>query len=362
MEENRYAFPADLNREEYIAYYMLSARTVGPLRGRKFQLISTGILFFILLSALLYGWLELGMMDWLTLGLTVVLGAVSLLLWFLIPLRFRRQAERFYDEQVAVGYSYYGTVQVCPTEIVKVGEEMTSTIPLNGNALFIEDRDMLVWISRQGRAIVLPARCMTAESAAMVRAAADRLPTSNRRFISRLQPLGQIPSPPAPVEDPVVWEKQVVYTPAEFAALAKSRVVSQYWRRLPMLATLSLLLAVMFGWSDTSFVPGMLAFLTAMAVLTVFRLVLPYTRVPRDPDAVPERLRTVQVIFSQRGVKLRDGDNFAAVPWSSVEHVYDRGDYAEVLYHGQGLRIPKREIDDLEGFNALLHRHWRNRE
>lgn len=361
MEEHFPSFPADLTREEYIAYHMLSARTVGPLRGRKVQLIATGIMCFLLLAAVLYGWTAFGEMDWLTLGLTVALAAVSVLLWVLIPRRFRRQAERYYEEQQAVGYRYYGTIEVRPTEIVKVGEELTTVIPLNANALFIENTDMLVWISRQGRAIVLPARCMTQESAAAVRAAADRLPAQNRRFIGRLQPLGQVPTEPPAVPDPVVWEKQVLYTPAEYAALAKSRVLSQYWRRLPMLATFSLLVAVMFGWSDTSALPGMLFFLATLAVQTVFHLVLPYTRVPRDPQSLPERMRTVQVTFTQRGVKLRDGDNFAAVPWSAVDHVYDRGDYAEVIYHRQGLRIPKREIEDLEAFNGLLHQYWRNK-
>lgn len=353
-------FPVDLTEEEFLAYHMLSARVAGPLRGRTVQLVLSVVLCALLIGAVVYGYYAFGEMDWFTLIAAVALGALAVIMWTVIPVRMRKQAHRLYQQTVDSGYSYYGMVEVRPTEIVKVGQETTTAIPFNGNALFIENGEMQVFISRQGRAIVLPARCMTPETAAMVRAAADRLPSPNRRFIARLQPGCQPVEEPAPVETVILWEQTVRYTPEEYAALAKSRLVSQFWRRLPHLTGLSLMLAVLFSWGEETILPAVLTFLTVMGIQVLFGLILPYRRIPRQPVDLPASLTTVEVTFTDRGVKLRSGEQFASLPWSAVEHVYDRGDYAELLYQNQSLRIPKRLITDLDAFDRLLKQYWRN--
>ncbi len=353
-------FPADLTREEFLAYHRLSARVAGPMRGRTAQLVLSATLSLALIGVVLYTYVAFGEMDWFMLIMAVALGALAVAMWLIIPQRLRKQAERLYEQTIASGYSYYGTVEVRPTEIVKVGQEVTTAVPFNANALFIEDKDMMVWISRQGRAIVLPARCLTPETAAMVRAGADRLPAQNRRLVARLIPGCQPVTEPAPIPVTTLWERRVRYTPEEYAALAKSRVVSQFWRRLPHLSGISLMLALIFGWSETSVLPGIFTFLTVMGVQVLFGLVFPYTRIPRQPAELPDSLTTVDITFTDRGVKLKSGEQYATVPWSAVEHVYDRGDYAELLYHHQAVRIPKREIEDIDAFDRLLKQYWKN--
>lgn len=351
-------FPVDLTREEYVYYYMLLARTAGPLRGRRVQI---GLLggFFVLIAALgVADLLQYGkILDWGSLALALGMLVLGMVLWLLIPGRTRRQAQQAYDRMVDSGYSFYGTVEVRPTELVKVGEELTTAVPFNANALFIEDKEALVLTARQGRAIVLPARCLTAETAAAVRTAAERLPTANRRFVSRLVPGCQPVQAPTVTPTVTLWERQLRYTPQEYVAIAKARLLAQYGHRLPLTAVLCVVIALAFAWPQDSILPTVLAFLVAMVLQTLLGLVLPLSRLSRL-SPVGEAALTVTVTFTDRGVKLRSGEEFASFPWTAVQHVYDRGDYAELLYEKQFLRIPKREIEDLEAFDGLLKTYW----
>ncbi len=354
----------DLTREEYIDYSMQMARAFGPMRSRMGQLVVSLICCGVLAALTIYDMVVFGQPDWLLIGLSVALAVVSIGFWLYVPYRLRRRAAREYDAMIECGYDYCGQLQISDHEIVKITDELTTHVRLEERAVFMESPSFLVFVGSEQRGIVLPARCLTKELADRLRQCADRLPPTSRRFFGRIQPQGQIVPSPARVEEPVLWEQTIRYDPQETLDILKARTRQQFWTRLPHLTLFSMLLALMFGWSDTSIVPCVLWFLGALAVMTALNLILPLSRLQKMQRMgyAPSPDNALQVKITARGVRMLEGDRFACAPWSQIEHVYDRGDYAEMLWKQHFLRIPKRCILDIDEFDALLKRCRNNKQ
>ncbi len=353
----------DLTREEYVNYSLQMARAFGAMRSRTVQLISSLVCCGVLVALTAYDMYLFGKPDWLLIGLCVALVAIAIGFWLYVPHRLRRRAVAEYDRMIECGYNYCGELQVSDSEVVKIGDEMTTRVRLDEHALFMESAEALVFIGSEQRGIVLPARCLTKEMADRLRQAADRLPPASRRFFGRICPQGQLVTPAAPPEQTVLWEQTILYNPQETLDILKARTVQQFWIRMPHFTVMSTVLALIFGWSDTSIWPCVLVFLGALALLTVFNLVIPYSRLRKMQQMgyAPTPNSALQVKLTDRGVRMLEGDRFACAPWSQIEHVYDRGDYAEMLWKQHFLRIPKRCIPDIEAFDAILKR-CRNNE
>lgn len=348
----------DLTREEYIAYSMQMARAFGPMRSRTVQLVTSLICCGVLAALTVYDMMYFGKPDWLLIGLSIALAVVAIGFWLYVPHRLRRRAAAEYDRMIECGYNYCGELQISDTEIIKIGEELTTRVRLDGRAVFMESVESLVFIGSEQRAIVLPARCLTKEIADRLRQAADRLPPSSRRFFGRICPQGQMVAAPVPVEQTVLWDQTIHYNPQETLDILKARTLQQFWGRLPYFAVMSTMLALMFGWSETSILPCVLAFFGALALLSVFNLVIPLFRLRKMQQMgyAPTPNSALQVKLTDRGVRMLEGDRFACAPWSQIEHVYDRGEYAEMLWSQHFLRIPKRCIADIGEFDAIIKR------
>ena len=346
----------DLTREEYINYSLQMARAFGPMRSRTGQLIVSLVCCGVMAALTAYDAIYFGQPDWLLIGLSIALTAVAIGFWLYMPYRLRRRAAAEYDQMIECGYNYCGELQVGDTEIVKINGDITTRVRLDGHALFMESADSLVFIGGEQRGIVLPARCLTKEMADRLRQAADRLPIASRRFFGRICPQGQLVTPPAETEQTVLWEQTIHYNPQETLDILKARTRQQFWTRLPHFAVISTVLALMLGWSETSMLPCILIFFGTLALLTVFNLAIPLSRLHRMQQMgyAPTPNSALQVKLTDRGVRMLEGDRFACAPWSRIEHVYDRGDYAEMLWKQHFLRIPKRCIADIDAFDAML--------
>ncbi len=354
----------DLTREEYINYSMQIARAFGPMRARTGQLIASLACCGLVAALTIYDMYMFGQPDWLLIALSVAMAVVAIGFWLYVPHRLRRRAGTEYDSMIECGYSYCGELYIGDTEITKVGEELTTRVRLDRSAVFMESADMLVFIGSEQRAIVLPARCLTKETADRLRQAADKLLPTSRRFFGRIQPQGQVVTPPVREPQNVLWEQSIQYDPQETLSILKARTLQQFWTRLPHFALMSMLVAVAFGWSDTSIWPCVLTFLGALGLLAVFNLVMPLSRLSRMTKMgyAPSPAAALQVKFTDRGVRMLEGERFACAPWSQIEHVYDRGDYAEMLWKQHFLRIPKRCIPDIIAFDAILKQCRNNKE
>lgn len=351
----------DLKKEEYVAYRMLAARLIGPLRQRIPTLIMSLICCGIFSGYGLYEWWK----GWvpspdpvLMVGALVALVPAVIMCGY-VPFRLRRDAAKQYDRSVQAGVSYYGELAVYPDCVEKIGQTLTATIRLDERTLFIETAEMMVITAPGSPAIILPARCLTESMARSVRQAMERIPANHRRFIARTHALGEPVVKPEPKEKPEeLWVNTFTYNAAEYATVLKGLLQQHFWRMAPLLVLVSMMASFAFGYDGKSLLPCVGFFIVFMGTLVIFNLVLPLSRVKRQAEALSPHDLTVQVRIDTMGlyIKLPHGaENL--VLWCDVDHVYEREDFVEVVHNKRSsLYIPKRVIDDLPALDAIIQR------
>ncbi len=349
--------PMDLTRDEFVRFQSLMSGVGGPLRTRSMMLVFSLLLGGGILLPELILWRQGRQPDVLLIAVVLLTVGVSLLLWAATPLYIKRKAEKLYDQSIEAGQSYYGLVRIYDDRVEKAKPDYTVIVPYRELALFIEDAQVMVLLNRQRQAVVIPARCVTPEQAEAIRAGVERLPTANRRFCSRLIPLGQPATLPPPVEGELLYEGTVQYRPEEYVVVAKELTIQQFWRRAPLLCAMSMLGALAFGWDGQSIWPCVALFVLIGGVLTLFNLVLPLRRVSSVAPHMRAEQLSVRVTVDHRGLRLlKEDQGEGSMPWSAIAHVYDAEPF--VKFSGkQEFCLPKRCIEDLDTFSADIDRY-----
>ncbi len=351
----------DLTREEYIRYYTLFSKISGPLRMQTVQLVLS-VLFAVILAAFcVVDFVQTGSVDWIFALVGGGLLIASFGLWWYAPRHVRKVAAKAYDETLAGGYCYAGTLRVRDDRVEKENDQGIHTVHLNAGTLFIENPEMMVFLTANRRSIVIPARYLTAESARVIREAADKLPYRNRRFLGRVEPKGETPSPACPPADVVLWEKMVRYEPDELADLIRYNATQMYTKRLPLHSIASVLFGTALGWDGgENILPCIGWFLFFFALTALMNLVLPRRRANAIAAQADIAARTVSIKLTDRGVWMTDPNKgFAVLPWHVIEHVVDRETFVEITRGAQSIRIPKRVIDDFSAFDTLICTYWK---
>ena len=352
----------DLNKEEFVAFHMLTARYFGPLRQRIPTLVVSALSFLMLAGYAAFEWATknfVGSPDPVLLVGALLVLIPSLLVCGYVPYRLRRTAAKQYDRSVDAGMDYCGQLIVYPDCIEKVGHATTGHVRLDERTLFIETAEMMVISVIGSPAIVLPARCMTDEMAAAVRDAMNRVPARNRRFVARLQCRGEaVPAPTPKAKPEELWVTTFTYTPDEYATVLRGIIQQHFWRLSPLLAVVAVMGAFAFGYNGESLMPCIGYFLAFMAVLILVNLVLPLRRVKRQAASLSAHDLTLQVRLDTMAVRTKlpkGAENW--VLWCDVDHVYEREDFVEIVHNKRSsLFIPKRCIDDLGALDAAIKR------
>ncbi|MBQ9859094.1 MAG: hypothetical protein IJO76_00245 [Clostridia bacterium] len=349
-------FLSDLKKEESIAFTLLQAEVTGPLRRKKATRIMSVVFFLLMGGITLWDWHMMGKIDPLFACSVPIMWLPALFTECIVPAMLKKRAAKAYDRAAAAGNTFSGEVRLYPDRVEKITNVGGTKLPLNGHTLFVERADMLVFLNRFNPAVVLPARCMTEELAAAVRKAADTLPLQNRRFFSRLQPMGEPIAVPTVAETlPVLWECNFTYTAEEFASVLRHSIVSRFWSTSPGMAAVSLVGALVMG--NISLWSTVLYFVLCFGVLTLFHLVLPLSRVKQTvslPSYMEDARGTVKIDrYAIRVSMGKEGE--MPLPWVEDVHVYDKDGFAEIAAGRRTLfYIPKRCITDLEGFNRVI--------
>ena len=352
----------DLNKDEFVAFRLLMARLMGPLRQRIPTLVVSLFCFVMLAGYAVFEWLA----GWVVSPDPVLLVGAALVLIptpvfaFYLPYRIRRMAEKQYDRSVESGMDFFGELVVYPDRIEKAGPVLTTGIRIDERLTFIETPDLMLFYSPQSpAAIVIPARCATDEMACAVREAMLPLPPYRRRFLGRIQPKGEPVTPPPPKAKPEeLWVATFTYTAEEYTAMLKTIIQQHFWRMAPLLAVTSMMGALAFGYDGESLVPCIGYFVAFMALLILVNLVLPLSRIKRQVESLSAHDTTVQVRMDTMALHLKlpkGAQNM--VLWCDVDHVYEREDSVEIVHNKHAsLYIPKRCIDDLDALDAVIQR------
>lgn len=351
----------DLTREEFVSFRMLLARLNGPLKMRLPTMIMALLCCASLLALALMEWVDAGKQGWP--DPTLLAGSLLVLLpgfytWLYVPAKMKKTAGQQYDRSVQSGMSYCGRLEVYPDSIEKVGVTATARISLDRGTLFIETAEMMVFSAAGSPAVVLPGRCLTDELAARIRQAADRLPMQNRRFIARVRTGGEVVAPPTEVKPEELWVSTFTYTEEEYATVLKGVITQHFWKMAPLLMATAVVGAYLFGYDGKNLWSCVPFFGVLCGIFLLMNLILPLSRVKRQTPMTTAHDRTLQVRMDTMALRLKlpkGAENW--VLWCDVDHVYDKDDFVEIIHNKKAaLHIPKRCIEDLKEFDAIVTR------
>ena len=359
-------FPVDLSREDYIEFNLLVAKTKGVLRHYREMLIFGGFLMVISIGILVLQKLRFGQVS---------LAAVLMMLIFLLlvggplaglPGHLRRGAATAYDRTVEQGYRYAGRVQLEENRIRKTGGTSAVAIQLDERASMIESRNMLVILSPGSRAIVIPARYLSRENAAvLLPRLRDAMKGENQKIISPLLPAALQEAEKKVLEEdddngeiePLTLEIQ--YTSQEFYMLLADRALRTFLKRLPFYGAFAVIAGVL-----CSLAAGVLwGIATGVCILSAVYLLSVEggrLRAKKLTAGLTKEDMTLRLVLTENGLLLRrqNGEE-RRVPWDAVKRAVARPSCVEFTARDTFVRIPRRCIPDMDRLKDLVDDHIR---
>ena len=356
------AFPVDLSREEFIRFNVLLARSAGPLRHWKGQLLFIAVMLVMSIGVLVAVWITDRTADPLVIALIAMIAFGGLLILWAIPANLRRSAGRSYDQTVKSGYRFTGVVRVYADHVQKSSDGAVTVIRFSEGAGFMEAPDMMVLIAPSVPSIVIPARCLTAEDAdCLRRTALAGIPPTRHLFIGRLVP-GTALRQPIHEEKGIADEERmtvrVVYTTQEFMKLVRDTGMRSFIKLLPLYSAVALMSAVVFGLMAG---PGasVIAFASVIAALFLFILLSNNARARTILARATPEMMTIEYHFTDLGLTARSPKSQQNVRfgWAAVRRAVERTDSVEFFTDTSFIRIPKRCIPDMNALRGLVDAH-----
>ena len=361
-------FPVDMTREEYIAFNMLVAKTMGILRHRKGQSLLFAVLLSLCLGMMMVSRLVFHYVDMISLLLFLLVLGVGLLLLFGLPGYLRRTAARAYDRTIQGGYDFYGIVRVLADRMEKESKSkgICSAIYYAKNAVYIESKDMMILLAPGSRAIVLPARCMTEKDAELVRRrVTDGVDAVRQRLLHKMTPLAgcrihvqEDGFPSLTREEEKVIAVSVQYRPKEYVELATDKAGRKFIKMLPLFVGTALVLGLAMALT-VGFIWGLTVFVGLLTLLFLFQVEGCRVKAKRRIKRLVGELPELEFRFSGRGIAVRTARQKGDIqyPWFMVTRAVERPQCVEFYTDSGFFRIPKREIADLTALKELVDNH-----
>lgn len=367
MEESNTTLPlsfaVDLEKTEYIRFFDLLSRFNGVERLKRWG----SWLVCFLLAGTLVSWVRAdGAAIWQSHEFWLLSGLFLVTVLYMtlgIPLLRRRQAATTFDRAVEAGQIFAGTVTVTESAVTKETPSGTLSLSFCERILYLETREMQVFVNTAGRAIVLPGRCLTAPDAAAVRRVAENaVPQPFRRVRETVVPCRQERMSVFVEKEtqPPLFETQVSYREEERRVLAKELSRRAFLGALPPYAVSAFLIAFLFGLTDGFFVSALIFW----GVLALSLLLLGFSSRRRYTALMQSGGFSFTFSVTEEAITVDGGiqNGRVLLPWKRVSHAVEGTDAVEFFNRRQYIYIPKRCIEDMEEFRGLVERCRRLKE
>lgn len=356
-------FAAGLSREEYIRSQELINRVTNGRRlagGRWLVMIMTGL--SVLSVAAAYG--VSGEFDTSLAALLTLMFIAELWMMLSLPRQLRRRAGEAYDVTVSTGYAFDGIVTVTENEIQKRTTEATTVIPFNRCSLYVEAEDMVIFCINGGKAVAIPARCLTAEDAQAIRQAAYAGVAPARRCVvqpvvpmaEQRQPLPPLTPPPA--EEPL-FTADFEYTPGELRGEFAEGAMRRFVAVLPQRLLTAVFFTVMLSFVVS--VPLLPLCALCFILLFVWDVAMAWLRATRavkltEGEACRGRLELTEHYVTICGKT--DAARRMKIPWENVTRAVERPQTVEfTMGEGAMFSLPKRCIPDMDTLRSVVDAH-----
>lgn len=355
-------FGVGLNKNEYVIFQKTMARFTA---GKRFsKVLSAAVVMFAVFTvrdALKQGVQALkGIYFLSTLGFLAVLFLCTTV-FPAIGRHFR--AVRGYDDAIAGGQIFDGMVTVNTEGITKVTESGSVMLSFDRDLLFLERKDMFIFINRFGQGIVLPARCLTAEDADAVRETAKRY--IQPRFVMNKGTL--VPQAKERLQLKEVSPLQVLYTftvqyeEAEHKAFMKTLMKRDILRTAPLTFLFCFLLSVSIA-IDNGFTTAAVAFWIAVVLFAGLKLLfwLPrYKRANKNAAPLTVTLNEKAVVVEK---KAQPVPHKVILQWKDIAHAVESEETVEIYNQRQYIYIPKRCVGDMDFLRNVVNEKMNARE
>ena len=352
--DDEVTFVVDLSKGEYLKFYRILTRYSSAAPLQRFGVFLVLVMVAIPLISLYQrsGLQAVFSLD----ALSLCIPALLLIIYnhIVLPLFRKRQAERGYEAAIAGGQVFAGTVTVSADKITKITPTGTLTMSFRDRVLFHEQEDMQLFVNAQGRGIVLPARCMTADNAKAVREIATAaLPSVFCKIKSWIRAERETPMEYIDAQ-PIVpdFETDVEYNREDRKVVAKEISFRQFKKGFFSNCLISFFTAFIFGFGHSLEI-GLLLFLGLLIVLTCF---LAFSTRRRTKILLADEHFRFTFKMMKQAVVVDGGHRRGvySIPWEQVRHVYESEKYLEFHSKQQYICIPKRLIADMDGFEKLV--------
>ena len=353
-------FPVDINRAEFVRYNLYMARERRLYRFRSVMLAAFGLIFAAAAASVVLDLLSRRPLNTSSLTLMVFVLICGAVMLFGVPNYIRIKAGHAFDRSLMAGREYYGVVKLYPNRIEKTAGGKTVSIPF-ADAGFAEYDDMMVIVSPETPAIVLPARCVVEEDAAAVREYALRqIPAVRQRryarMVSKTTTRLELPpnTEPQSESDETLMVVPVSYTPDEFLRVITRSALNVYLGRLPLCAGVSLIAALALGFSRGPFVMSLI-FLSGLAILFIIHVVIPRVRTRLQLPALSADALVMRLVLTEKGVRINgNGRSTLFYPWLAVTRVSHQGQWIVFHFNQAVIEVPERCVPDLDALEDIL--------
>lgn len=350
------SFGVDLNEKEYIIFQRTVSKFSAAKRLSGFFLLGLALFaVFMITQTIQEDVSQLFSADTLSLLVFTVLSAVS---WLIVPpLLDRIRFKKGYADAIAGGQVFEGMVTVTEESITKVTPSGTLTLPFDNNLLFVERKDMMFFVNRFGQGIVLPARCMTAEDAAVVREVAQASVYPRFFMVKGSFAAARTERMTFESVEPVktLYTVNITYNGDEQRIMIKTLVKRDVSRTVPSVSLLAFLFAACFGWSYGFWVAAIIfgvSILLFAGIKCLFWL-------PRYKAAGKGEAVTLSVLFTEQAVVMErevgQGKQRLILRWKDVAHAVESENAVEIYDKKQYMYIPKRHIGDMDFLRQLVN-------
>ncbi len=283
-------------------------------------------------------------------------------LWFMLdaPRQFRKKNELLYTMSRFSGHSFDGVVKVNEFGIEKSTVDETTRVGFSQCAAYIETEDMLMFCMTQGKSIVIPARCLTAEDAEYTKKAALAVISPTRRYVlaeispklETKQPIGNILKP---MENEELLRVRVEYTAAELKSGLTDTAAQAFFEKFPQKLLVAVFFTILFYFTmETMPLPFFLASLLVLFLSDIIAVRIRAKRAIRVSDGDVCR---VQLIFTEKYLQITGKSEHVRrmkVPWECITRAVERPKEVEFFAQTRILTVPKRCIEDMDELRAIV--------
>lgn len=358
MDEQRkdeaVTFAVDLSKEEYLKFYKTIARYSSAGTMQK-----VGLFIIVVMVVIpFYSLYEAGGVQalWSFDALSLLIPAILLLIYnfAIMPLLRKRQAEKGYDAVVAGGQIFAGTVTINSGRITKTTPSGSLTMPFTDRILFHEQEDMQIFVNTQGRGIVLPARCMTAETANAVRKIAlSALPPALCKIKAPIRCERETPmelletQPAAPL-----FESDIAYNQEDRVFISKELSKRAVKSSVLPGCIVGFMLALLMA-NEGALLTTFLIFWGTLLVFVGYAF---FSSRSRAKYMLSQENFRFTFKLTKRAVIADGGERrgIISIPWKMLKHAVEGDKYLEFYNHNQYICIPKRLIADMDSFGTLV--------